>query len=204
MASKNEKRVTYSNTTYAVDPTTGSAQAIYDERTFRVGAEEDYVKIYFGGIHYLSDIPSDCWHFLTYLLQFVHFAEDPDSISLRYSMTVTIDNTLRKQIAKAMDYKEKNSINNLITELVDGGILKRISCSLYRVNPFIFGRGKFQNILRVRALREFEYDPDATFRSVYQKNREERKSKRKTGKQSDTANQDSDNLTELDSICTVS
>ena len=73
MASKNEKRVTYSNTKYVLDPVTGEVNATLDERTFRVGAEEDYVKIYFCGIHYLSDIPSDCWRFLTYLLQFVHF-----------------------------------------------------------------------------------------------------------------------------------
>ena len=102
MASKNEKRVTYSNTKYVLDPVTGEVNATLDERTFRVGAEEDYVKIYFCGIHYLSDIPSDCWRFLTYLLQFVHFAEDPDSITFNYSLTVTIDNALRKQIAHNM------------------------------------------------------------------------------------------------------
>ena len=59
MASKNEKRVTYSNTKYVLDPVTGEVNATLDERTFRVGAEEDYVKIYFCGIHYLSDIPSE-------------------------------------------------------------------------------------------------------------------------------------------------
>lgn len=87
-----------------LDPVTGEVNATLDERTFRVGAEEDYVKIYFCGIHYLSDIPSDCWRFLTYLLQFVHFAEDPDSITFNYSLTVTLDNALRKQIAHNMKY----------------------------------------------------------------------------------------------------
>ena len=115
---------------------------------------------------------------MTYLLQFVHFAEDPDSITFNYSLTVTLDNALRKQIAHNMKYKEVNSINNLITQLVDGGILKRLSCSLYRVNPFVFGRGKYQNVLRVRKLNEFSYHPDATFKSVYNSNREQRKAKR--------------------------
>lgn len=196
MASKNEKRVTYSKVKYVLDPTTGEVNATLDERTFRVGAEEDYVKIYFCGIHYLSDIPSDCWRFLTYLLQFVHFAEDPDSITFNYSLTVTIDNALRKQITHNMKYKEVNSINNLITQLVDGGILKRLSCSLYRVNPFIFGRGKYQNVLLVRKLNEFSYHPDDTFKSVYKNNREQRKCKRKMKQQADTATQDGEMSTE--------
>jgi hypothetical protein len=133
---------------------------------------------------------------LTYLLQFVHFAEDPDSITFNYSLTVTIDNALRKQIAHNMKYKEVNSINNLITQLVDGGILKRLSCSLYRVNPFIFGRGKYQNVLLVRKLNEFSYHPDATFKSVYKNNREQRKCKRKMKQQADTATQDGEMSTE--------
>lgn len=196
MPKKTDKKITYGNTTQIVDPTTGEIHTRYKERTVRVGAEDDYVKIYFEGIHYLSDIPCDCWHFLTYLLQFVHFAEEPDSISARYSLTVTLTDDLRKQIAILMGYKSKSSVNNIITELVDGGILYRVSCSLYRVNPFVFGRGKYQNVLRVRELKEFIFHPDDTFKSVYTNNREMRKLKRKLNKQADTATQDGEMPTE--------
>lgn len=196
MPRKNDKKITYGNTTQIVDPATGEIHTRYKERTVRVGAEDDYVKIYFEGIHYLCDISSDCWHFLTYLLQFVHFAEEPDSISSRYSLTVTLTDDLRKQIAMLMGYKSKSSINNIITELVDGGILYRVSCSLYRVNPFVFGRGKYQNVLRVRELKEFIFHPDDTFKSVYTNNREMRKLKRKLNKQADTATQGGEMPTE--------
>ena len=175
-----ERTTTYANSAYISGPE--GEKYIYKSAVHKIGGEDDYIKIYHNGMHYLSDIPSDCLELLTILLPYMTYAENPNSPTYRYSMTIIISADLKKRIAKQMNYKSVNAISNLLTELTDGGILKRLARSIYRVNPFIFGRGEYRDIVLVRELDEFAFRCDNTFAQECKRNKEMRKHKRKLDK----------------------
>lgn len=180
MSSIKQKSVTYAKSESAFGP--NGEQFSFKSATYKIATEEDYVKIYNSGMHYLSDIPSDCWKLLTILLPYMTYAERPDSPTFRYSMTIIISADLKKRITKQMKYRSVNAVSNLITELVDGGILYRLARSIFRVNPFVFGRGEYRDIVLVRELDEFAFRPDNTFMMVCTRNKDMRKHKRKLNK----------------------
>lgn len=180
MPRQKEKSITYAKSEIAVGP--DGQKTAFKSATYKIGAEEDYVKIYSNGMHYLSDIPTDCWKLLTILLPYMTYAERPDSPTYRYSMTIIISADLKKRITKQMGYKSVNAVSNLITELTDGGILKRLARSIYRVNPYIFGRGEYRDILLVRELEEFAFRADHTFMKECTISKDSRKHNRKLKK----------------------
>lgn len=180
MPRQKEKTITYANSQSGFGP--NGEQFSFKSAAYKIATEEDYVKIYNSGMHYLSDIPSDCWHLLTILLPYMTYAERPDSPTARYSMTIIISADLKERITKKMGYKTVNAVSNLITELVDGGVLKRLARSIYRVNPHIFGRGEFRDVVLLRELGEFAFRPDNTFMKVCTSNKAMRKHKRKLNK----------------------
>lgn len=133
--------------------------------TFTIGSEEDYVKFYFTGLFYIRDMPADCLRLLMYLLPHSRYAEPPDSNMGDYSLAIILYPELRKQIAKAMDCKV-GTISNLLTELVYGGIFIRVTNTVYRLNPHLFGRGAVRDMGEMRALYPAPL-PEDTFMSVY-------------------------------------
>ena len=180
MSKNKEKSVTYAKSESGFGP--NGEQFSFKSATYKIATEEDYVKIYSSGMHYLSDIPSDCWKLLTILLPYMTFAERPDSPTYRYSMTIIISADLKKRITEQMNYKSVNAVSNLITELTDSGILKRLARSIYRVNPYIFGRGEFRDVVMLREQKEFAFRHDTTFMKVCTINKDIRKHKRKLKK----------------------
>lgn len=147
-----------------------------EHRSYTIGSEPDYVKIYTTGLLYMRDMPSDCMRLLIYLLPYVRYAEPCNSYMFAYSLTLTLDTNLRKELAKKMGCKVA-SLNNLLTELVDGHILDRAAKSVYRVNPHFFGKGNVKDIAEIRACYR-PPAPDATFMSVYNETKKKRKLKK--------------------------
>ena len=147
-----------------------------EHRSYTIGSEPDYIKIYTAGLLYMRDMPSDCMRLLIYLLPYVRYAEPCDSYMFTYSLTVTMDTYLRKELAEKMGCKVA-SLNNLLTELVDGHILDRVAKSVYRVNPHFFGKGNVKDIAEIRECYR-PPAPDATFISVYNETKEKKKKKK--------------------------
>lgn len=174
MARKNERQFTQS-TNYE-EWVNGVKYERREHRTYTIGSEPDYVKIYTTGLLYMRDMPSDCMRLLIYLLPYVRYAEPCDSYMFTYSLTVTMDTYLRKELAEKMGCKVA-SLNNLLTELVDGHILDRVAKSVYRVNPHFFGKGNVKDIAEIRGCYR-PLAPDATFMSVYNETKEQKKKKK--------------------------
>ena len=118
-------------------------------------------------------MPADCMRLLIYLLPYIRYAEPPDSYMFNYSLTVTMDTCLRKEIAARMGCKVA-SLNNLLTELVDGHILDRVAKSVYRANPHFFGKGHVKDIAETR-VRYRPPSPGDTFMSVYNETKKRKK-----------------------------
>lgn len=163
--------------------------------TFTIGSEEDYVKFYFTGLFYIRDMPADCLRLLMYLLPHSRYAEPPDSNMGDYSLAIILYPALKKQIAEAMGCKV-GTISNLLTELVYGGIFIRVTNTVYRLNPHLFGRGAVRDMGEMRALYPAPM-PEDTFMSVYKNT----KAIKKAEKEANLLNKPvSDNTAPSDSI----
>lgn len=174
LARRTQRKIT--NSTSYIERENGRIVGRTYHNTFTIGSEEDYVKIYFTGLFYMRDMPSDCMRLLVHLLPHTRYAEPPDSNMADYSLTITLYPQLRKQIAQAMECKV-TTISNLLTELVDGEVLIRVYNSVYRLNPHLFGRGAVKDMGEMRAMYP-DPMPDDTFISVYTRNKAIKKAKK--------------------------
>ena len=174
LARKNEKQITQVD--HYEEWVDGVRYARKAHRSYTIGSEPDYVKIYTTGLLYMRDMPADCMRLLIYLLPYIRYAEPCDSYMFNYSLTATIDTMLRKELAQKMGCKV-SSLNNLLTELVDGHVLDRVAKSVYRANPHFFGKGNVKDIAEIRACYR-PPAPDATFMSVYNETKKLKKLKK--------------------------
>ncbi len=147
-------------------------------RVFTIGSESDFVKFYIRGLLYIRDMPPDCLQLLLLLLPFLRYAEPPCSYMYDYSLTVTVDVTLREYLVHEMGYDTSGAVSNVLTKLVDGGVLFHAAKGLYRVNPHLIGKGDPKDMGEARACCR-PPEQNATFMSVYNKKKTEKKLKRK-------------------------
>lgn len=190
MARDNERKVTQSDT--YEEWVNGMRIGHRVHRSYTIGSESDYIKLYHTGLLYMRDMPPDCMRLLIYLLPYVRYAEPCNSYMFDYSLTVTIDSRLKKEIGCLMCYKKQNSISNLLTELIYGGVLKRVSKGVYQLNPYLIGRGNVKDIGETR-LFYAPPEPDDTFLSVYKANKEKKK-KEKNSQEINQAENDTDTI----------
>ena len=107
------------------------------------GAEPSYIKLYLQDILYLSDMPTKHSAILYELLKRSSYAGDKDG------MQVIVNASLKRRIKETLGFKNMSSINNAITDFVKGKILYRVDVGMYNFNPFLFGKGDWQDISRL-------------------------------------------------------
>lgn len=150
-----------------LNPQTGEIEYYHERHNYVVDTEEHYIKLYFAGLEYIRDMPQDCFLVLSKLMQHCTYAEYSDKHNMNYSFLIDLNTALKERIANELGYGVK-SISNVITQLLDGDVLHRVSRSTYRLNPFLFGRGAWPCMVDVREHCGFRKpDPDATFKSTY-------------------------------------
>lgn len=126
------------------DEKTGQMVTKRANRTLNWGEEPQYIKLYLQDIMYLSDMPKQYAGLTMSLLKRVSYAGDEDG------MCVTLIPRIKKAICKELGWKNEKSLNNALTKLVEGKILFRVDRGLYRFNPYLFGKGDWQDIGRLR------------------------------------------------------
>lgn len=129
-------------------------------QTLSWGAEPPYIKLYLQDILYLSDIPKSHENILFELLKRATYAGDA------YGMTVTLSSGMKQIIAKKLGIKNVRSINNALSELVKGEILFRVATGVYQFNTYLFGKGDWQDIGRLRLEVNYDAIKGKTFRTV--------------------------------------
>ena len=171
MSRKNETKVTYQSERTTVNEN-GKPLTTTSTKSIVIKSEEDYIKIYFRGLNYIRDMPQDCFALLCVLFKYTSYAEKAASDGVNYSFVITINKHIRQEIAKELGYKNIDSISNVITQLLDGGVMIRLTNGVYRLNPFLFGRGKYEHLVNLRKPKAgFEPPNDGdTFMSVYKYN----------------------------------
>ena len=131
------------------------------------GAEPSYIKLYLQDILYLSDMPTKHSAILYELLKRSSYAGDKDG------MQVIVNASLKRRIKETLGFKNMSSVNNAITDFVKGKILYRVDVGMYNFNPFLFGKGDWQDISRLRLEVNYDDIKGKTFKTVCEYQQEE-------------------------------
>jgi hypothetical protein len=110
-----------------------------------VSKEPDYVKIYLDNILQINNLSSGIQKTLNVLLK-----------RMAYDNIVVLNAYIKKQMAEELGFNTVQSLNNNINKLVKEGIMIRKGTGTYEMNPFLFGRGSWDNIKKIRFQVIFE------------------------------------------------
>ena len=129
-------------------------------RTLSWGAEPRYVKLYLQDMLYFSDMPSKHAKILYSLLKRASYAGDKNG------MQVTLSSGLKRIIIQELHMKNIGSIDNALTDLTKGKILYRVETGVYNFNPWLFGKGDWQDISKLRMEVDYNDIKGRTFKAV--------------------------------------
>ena len=108
------------------------------------GEEPPYIKVYFEDILYLRNISKKYFSVMYALLKRISYAGD------EYPMCVIVNKAIKKAICDEIGWKNPVSIDNAIQVFMKGGIIRRVERGVYQFNPFLFGRGKWSEVAKLR------------------------------------------------------
>jgi hypothetical protein len=134
----NSKTTLFDSIERTVDSATG--EVISDKKTTlsKRQQEPDYVKIYLADIGKLKDLQPNQNELLYHFLQY-----------LDYDNEITLVKNKKLLISEKTGIS-LSTIDNAITAFLNKGILLRKARSVYRANPYLFGRGKWEDISKIR------------------------------------------------------
>lgn len=104
----------------------------------QVEREPDYVKLYISDILRLQDIPKSGNEILLAMLK-----------RMTYNNDIALYAPVKREIANELGVKEV-TISKAIELFTERSILLRKDRGLYIINPYFFGRGKWEEIRKIR------------------------------------------------------
>lgn len=116
----------------------GVVKEEYTTTTLTLEREPDYVKLYIKDVLRLTDIPNSGNSILFCILK-----------RMSYNSEIALFAPVKKGIALELGISEP-TVSKAIELFANRSILLRIDRGLYVVNPFFFGRGKWEDIKKVR------------------------------------------------------
>lgn len=141
------KKIIKQNTSEYIDEF-GEVRQKQTFQTYAIGTEDDYIKVYIKHINYLSNLPSGLEGVIYELIR-----------NVNYGNKIVINSHIKRDIAVNIG-KSFNTINQYMSKLVECKVLIREGRGVYYLNPLLYGRGKWRDILDLREkLRlKIEYD----------------------------------------------
>lgn len=135
--------------TYEVVDENGQVRSRSKTSIFK-GQEPNYIKLYLQDISYLHDIPKSHTNVLYELLSYVTYGTNEISLS----------SGAKKRIVESSGMS-MSSLNNNLSLLAKNGLIERIGTGMFRLNPFLFGKGDWKSIKELRDVSmhlEITYD----------------------------------------------
>lgn len=151
----------YKHESEAFDPTTG--EIVYDSTyTVSSATEDDYIKVYsyLNTVFAFKGVNPKLIPLLIEISSYMTFADK--------GQEVTLVKRVKEKIAESLDMTAR-TVDNYIIELKKADILRPVGQSVYSVNPFIIGRGKWSDIKELRAQFDFNTGLMATQSIVHDK-----------------------------------
>lgn len=142
---KTTKKINQVLQTEKIDHQTGEVVESQTDVSFTVDREPDYIKLYLKDVLYLKDIPQSLSSFLMALVKRVTYASED------WGNCVVLNSSIREAVRKECNYKSMQSVYNNTRKLIKGEILEEVAKDIYRLNPYLFGRGDWREIEKIRA-----------------------------------------------------
>lgn len=115
-------------------------------KKYKATSEPDFIKVYLKDIIYLHDMPSSLHAILYELLRIMDY-KNIVSLSAGYKVIICE----RLGIAKS-------TLNNALSAFTKCGICSSIGKGMFVINPYLFGKGKFEDILSLRLNIEYKLE----------------------------------------------
>ena len=134
-------------------------------------AEPPYVKLYLEDILYLKSMPKT-YSSLTYeLIKRASYANEEEGLC------VSLTPFVKGKICEVCGWDELRTLNNALSKLVKGDILKRLGTGTYQLNPWLFGKGEWKDIENIRmtwdySLKGKTFSTQFTYRTEDEKEQE--------------------------------
>lgn len=135
----------------------GTEEIKYSEKSFKLNSEENYYKTYSGKLDYLLSLPANLLKVAMCLASHAHYANE----QLQIGITADVKQVLLTEL----DISPK-TFKNSLTQLCDGKVIFRVARSVYQINPFLFGKGKWPQIAAMRLDEKFDIPSSCTFTQV--------------------------------------
>lgn len=134
-----------------VDTYTGEVVSTMTTKTYTATKEPPYLKVYMQDIVALRNMPSSQADVLWAIAAWLPGAgcENP--------MVVALPKHIKELICEKLGWKNMHTLEKAITKLVQREILIREGSSVYRFNPYLFGKGAWKDIQALRLT--IDYDP---------------------------------------------
>jgi hypothetical protein len=120
-----------------------SGEIIQTEREVQIPKEPDFVKLYLNDLVLLKEIPQWVSGVLYALLQ-----------HMNYQNEIILNSSVKKRIAADLGIVPK-TIDNALVTFVKKNILMRQDIGVYKANPYLFGKGDWNNIRKIRLQVEY-------------------------------------------------
>ena len=115
-------------------------------RSVRFEEEPEYIKLYLQTIGVFIDIKGTSSRLFYELVKRMEYANKEQRVYLNAM--------LRKDLQNDMNIK-KSAFDKALRELREKGVIKRLGCNTYAINPPLVGKGRWQDIKRLRATFDF-------------------------------------------------
>ena len=73
----------------------------------------------------------------------------------QYGMCVYLERLTKKEICAELGWTCVNTLDRTLAKLVKAQILFRVARGMYRMNPYMFGKGSEQDIAKLRKLYRY-------------------------------------------------
>ncbi len=138
---KPKKKVNHMIETLSLDKETGEVVQETQVSSWVLDREPDFVKLYVDDIGSLFNLSNT-----DILFAFVR--------KMNYDNEIALNASIKRDISKTLKTTVSN-IDKMISKYVKEDILIRKDRGLFLVNPYIFGRGKWQDIRKIRLSIEY-------------------------------------------------
>ena len=113
-------------------------------------SEPDFIKLYIDDLGTLMGLTPAEMGLALNMAKNMTYADD------ELGSCVFMTGLLKKKICETVGIKNNTVINRLLLQLKNKGIIYRVDRSVYRMNPYFFGRGTWKDIEKIRMIVEYE------------------------------------------------
>ncbi len=128
-------------------------------RVLSWGDEPPYIKLYLQDIMYLSDVPTQYAKVTAALLRRLSYAGE------KYGLCVVLVPIIKHEICEELGWKTIAALDNALQKLLAGKILYRVAKGVYRFNPYLFGKGYWKDIEKLRINIDYNDIKGRTFQT---------------------------------------